>query len=117
MLGGKIVSEWRVWSWLAGFADATFCGNEHVLAHGRHFLQNLAKNFFGHAVAVDVGMIKERIAGFIGCDDRLLSGSSALRRDFGQVPGAGDAPTAVSETAAGEITFANANRFHCGNEC
>ena len=110
--GGEVVAGGRVGLRVAGGADAAFGGDEDAVAHAGDLAEDLAEDALGFAAAVDVGVVEEGVAGFVGGDDGAPAGGPAVGGDFGRVPSSRYAPAAVGQPAAGQRTDAKGNGLH-----
>src|SRR6185503_506827 len=97
---------------LAHFADATFGGDQHALAHSGDFFEKCAEHSLWHAIAINIGMIEKRVTRFVGRNYRLLSSGLTFWRHFRRIPTARDAPAAISQSAADQFAFTNLDSLH-----
>src|SRR6266581_7871474 len=106
MSGRKIIARRRFCIRIAGETHTALSQYDNAFTHSGYFAESRAQDFFGFTAAIDVGGVKQREAGIVGCNDGLPSGGPAFGSNFFRFPRAGDAPAAVSEATGLEGTVA-----------
>jgi len=86
------------------------------LAHSRRLFQGPPENPFGHAVAINIGQVEQRVTGFVSSKDGAAAFRFHVRRDLGSDPGPGDSPAAIGQPAALQWTSAERDVFHNDGE-
>ena len=85
----------------ARFANAALGGNQDARAHGRNLFEHLSEDSLRDAIAINVGVIEEGVAGLIGGQHRAPPDGLGIDAQLVGVPRARKAPAAVSQAAAG----------------
>ena len=98
MFARRIIAIRRTRYGIARKADAALRSDQYLVAQARRVLQHLAEEFLAAAAAVDVRVIKERVARVDGGQHRALAGLEAVSGDLLRLPTAGNAPASVGET-------------------
>jgi apolipoprotein N-acyltransferase len=115
VLRGKVVPKRRFIVGHSCFTNAALGCNHHALTHRRILLEDLSKDRLGHAIRINIGMIKQGISGLIRGQDRLPSLRVSIPRYNRRIPRAGNAPAAVCQPAASNSACAQLNGFHGTN--
>ena len=97
---------------VAAPADAALAGDQDLVPHARDFPEHAAEDLFAQAVAIDVGVIEVRVAGFVGRQDPLPAGGLPLCRQSAALHRSADAHAAVGEARGDEGTGAEWLRVH-----
>ena len=97
--GGKVITVGRVRVRVALLPKAAFRGNENSLAHAGHCFERQAKDAFRLAAAINIGVIKESVAGFVGGNNGAAAMNFAVGGDFRRFPSAGQTPAAIGQPA------------------